>query len=96
LIATLVAGLRAIPFLITQIADPPAGQTILPVGYLPRDMLAYVALVRQAELNPTPTLLNPFTTEPQSGRYLSLLLWLLGLLCRAPGLIRFGRWSWPG
>ena len=37
LVPLLVAGLRALPFLLTRVAIPPAGKLMLPLGYNPID-----------------------------------------------------------
>lgn len=80
--AAVVAGLRALPFLVIALASPSAGKVALLVPYVPRDWLAYAALVRRG-----PGLLaNPFTTDSQDGRIVMLLHQLLGSAHRATGI----------
>jgi hypothetical protein len=71
-----VALLRLVPFAWVLLggADDP-GTVHVPVGFIPKDMLAYAALVRQS---PGWALLNPFTTDAQQGRLVLLLLQGLG------------------
>jgi hypothetical protein len=78
----LVAALRALPFATTQWAPAAAaGFTLPPIGYNPKDWLAYVAFIREGGW----LLANPFTTEPQQERYVSLFLSLLGSVWRWTG-----------
>lgn len=85
LAALSVAALRALPYLATRLAEPPAGFGFAPVPYNPKDWLAYVAFVREAGRRLGPFLANPFTTEPQDGRYLMLFHEIVG---RAAGMLR--------
>lgn len=73
-----VAALRALPWLATLSAPPTENGVLPPIGYNPKDWLAYVAFVREAATHGGLFLANPFTTEPQDGRYLLLLQWGLG------------------
>ena len=56
-----------------------------PIGYNPKDLVTYVAFIREAAANGQLFQVNPFTTLPQDGRYLLLLQDVLGLVCRLTG-----------
>ncbi len=73
-----VAALRALPWLATLSAPPTESGVLPPIGYNPKDWLAYVAFIREAAAHTGLFLANPFTTEPQDGRYLLALQWGLG------------------
>ena len=89
LLPLLVAGLRAIPFLLNRVAIPPPGKILAPVGYNPLDWYAYVAFIRQAAETGDWLLINPHTILPQDGRYLLPLFGFLGHVCRWTGLDPF-------
>ncbi len=89
LVPSLVAALRAIPFLITLIVVQPEGKVLPPVGYNPLDSFAYVAFVRQAAESGDWFLSNPYATIPQGGRYVLPLFSFLGRICHWTGLDPF-------
>jgi hypothetical protein len=73
----IVAVLRMLPFLSTRLShDPRVGY--LPLGYLPKDFLAYVSIIRETSHTGSILFENPFTIEPQSGRFILLFHALLG------------------
>ncbi|MCO6457185.1 MAG: hypothetical protein J5I93_17960 [Pirellulaceae bacterium] len=80
-----VALLRAIPFLWTRLAPSGPDQAMLPVGYMPPDLMSYVAFIRQAAERGSVLLQDPYSTAEQSGRFILLLHWLLGQVCRVTG-----------
>ncbi len=84
-----VALLRALPFLQLIATRPPRGYAYLPVGYIPKDWLQYVALIRQPADTGRLLLANPFTTEPQEGRFVLLFHQALGVLHLATGIDPF-------
>jgi hypothetical protein len=73
-----VALLGWLPKLWQIIVPPPKGSEYLGIAHLPMDFLVYEAFVRQAATNGSILLSNPFTTEPQSPRFILLFHWLLG------------------
>jgi len=85
----IVAALRALPFLATRVTVPEPGFSIAPIGYNPKDWLAYVALIRESATTGRLALANPFTTMPQDGRYVLLFQDALGLVVRWTGLDPF-------
>ncbi|HEV8240984.1 MAG TPA: hypothetical protein VGS57_16580 [Thermoanaerobaculia bacterium] len=84
-----VAVLRALPFLQLLWTGPPRGYAYLPIGYIPKDWLAYVALIRQPRDTGRLLLANPFTTEPQDGRFVLLFHQALGAVHAAIGIDPF-------
>lgn len=84
-----VAVLRALPFLQQLVTRPPPGFASLPIGYIPKDWLAYVALIRQPRDTGRLLLANPFTTEPQEGRFVLLFHQALGALHLVTGIDPF-------
>jgi hypothetical protein len=84
-----VAALRALPFVEVLRARAPQGYVYLPVGYIPKDWLAYVALIRQPRDTGRLLLANPFTTEPQEGRFVLLFHQALGVVHAATGIDPF-------
>ena len=84
-----VALLRALPFLQLIATRPPRGYAYLPIGYIPKDWLQYVALIRQPADTGRLLLANPFTTEPQEGRFVLLFHQALGVLHLATGIDPF-------
>lgn len=84
-----VAALRALPWLTTITAAPRAGTVLPPIGYNPKDWLAYVAWIREAAVDGGVFLSDMFTTEPQDGRYLLLLQSVLGRVARLVGASGF-------
>jgi hypothetical protein len=86
----LVALMRALPFLRTQLVRPESSGTVpLPIGYIPKDWLAYAALVRQGSESGSMLLVNPFTTEVQGGRLILLFHQALHLVFRLTGIDPF-------
>jgi hypothetical protein len=81
-----VAALRMLPVLSLRFATPSPGQSFLGVSYLPKDFLQYAAFSRQVAVDGSFFLANPFTTEPQSARFVLLFHWLLGIVARVTGL----------
>jgi hypothetical protein len=84
-----VAALRALPFLDLLRARAPRGYVYLPIGYIPKDWLAYLALIRQPADTGRLLLANPFTTEPQEGRFVLLFHQVLGAVHAATGIDPF-------
>lgn len=58
---------------------------VLEVGYNPPDWLQYLAIVRQVPDRGAFLFHNPFTTEPQSGRFVLLYHWLMGAVSAVTG-----------
>lgn len=83
------AALRALPFLQLLWTRPPRGYAYLPIGYIPKDWLAYVALIRQPRDTGRLLLGNPFTTEPQDGRFVLFFHQALGAVHAATGIDPF-------
>lgn len=83
------AGLRALPYL-HAVRDPGTSAGVLPpIGYNPKDWVAYVAFIREAAAKGGLFLADPFTTMSQDGRYLLLFQDLLGFICRLTGASPF-------
>lgn len=82
LAAAVAAALRALPFLWTRVVEDPPGLVAPPIGYIPKDWLAYVSLIRQLPEAGQWALANPFTTEPQSGRFILFFHQLLNAVHR--------------
>ncbi|HSE62264.1 MAG TPA: hypothetical protein VLG15_01500 [Thermoanaerobaculia bacterium] len=89
LVPLLVCVLRGLPFLLTQQPDPSPAEAWIPTGYIPKDFLAYVSFLRQVPDQHRVLFVNPFTTEPQEGRFFMLFLFLLGWISRVTGLDPF-------
>ena len=89
LLPLFVCVLRGLPFLLTQQADPSPAEAWIPTGYIPKDFLAYVAFLRQVPDQHRVLFVNPFTTEPQEGRFFMLFLLVLGGISRITGLDPF-------
>lgn len=81
-----VALLRMLPRLSLAWTEPPAGKVFLGLSYLPKDFLQYAAFVRQVSVDHSFLLHDPFTTEPQTGRFVLLFHWLLGTLAGLGGI----------
>lgn len=81
LLAAAVGLARLLPYLWSFAVVPPTQGRLLHLGYNPEDFLAYLAFVRQVPADHTFFFYNPFTTEPQSGRFLLLFHWVLGAVC---------------
>lgn len=94
LIPTVVATLRMLPFVSLGFTAPPPGETFLGVTYLPKDFLQYAALSRQVAVDGSFLLYNPFTTEPQSPRFILLFHWLVGLVARVTGASTIDVFEW--
>lgn len=86
LLPALVALLRILPYEASLRFEPPPGGAVLQLGYMPKDTLAYLSFIRQVAEDGSFLLVNQFTTEPQTPRFVLLLHWLLGVVCRATGL----------
>ncbi len=83
----IVATLHALPFLVA-VLDSPTNGTFLKIGYNRDDTAAYLALANHPAQWPF-LLFDPFTTEPQQGRFIILFLSLLGWLHRITGISLF-------
>jgi len=83
----LVAVLRALPWMAT-FRGTASGDALPPVGYNPKDWLAYVAFIRDSAAGHF-FLTNPFTTAPQDGRYILLLQVTLGRVVAWTGIDAF-------
>jgi hypothetical protein len=81
-----VALLRTLPFLWLRCVTPPEGLAFIGVGFIPKDFLAYLALIRQVGDDGAWLLHNPFTTDPQCPRFILLFHWGLGLISSVTGL----------
>ncbi|MAR08523.1 MAG: hypothetical protein CL681_10660 [Blastopirellula sp.] len=92
LLPVAIAVLRMIPFLWTLAITPPDGQTVLQASYMPPDVLSYQAFIRQASETSSILLANPYTLDPQHGRYILLLHSGLGFLSAASGVS--ATWLW--
>jgi hypothetical protein len=85
-----VVLLRTLPFLaVTRFAPRDAAVEYIPLGYNPKDLLSYIAFQRQLAEDGRWIWANPFTTEPQSGRFVLGLHALLGAVSRSTGLDSF-------
>jgi hypothetical protein len=82
LIPTVVAGLRMLPRISLGSAPAPEGKTFLGVSYLPKDFLQYAAFIRQVAEDGSFFFYDPFTTDPQSSRFVLLFHWLVGVVAR--------------
>ena len=82
----MVSLLRALPYLKALRTRPSDGHAVLEVGFNPQDWLAYLAMVRQVADRGAFFFENPFTTEPQSGRFVLLFHWLMGSVSAVTGL----------
>ncbi len=93
-IPTAVAVLRMLPGLSLGWWPPPAGQAFMGVSYLPKDFLQYAAFIRQVAEDGSFFFYNPFTTEPQSSRFLLLFHWLVGAVARSADLSAVHALEW--
>ena len=90
LAAILVSCLRSLPmWIVVNRPSIPDGVSWLPIGYIPKDWLQYVAFIHQSANTGNWMLSNPFTTEPQSGRFFLLFHQLLGAVHAATGISGF-------
>lgn len=89
LLPLLVCVLRGLPFLLTLQADSNPTRAWIPAGYIPKDFLQYVAFLRQVPDQHRSLFVNPFTTEPQDGRFIMLFFLALGWISRVTGLDPF-------
>jgi len=94
LIPTLVAGLRMLPRISLGWAPAPEGKTFLGVSYLPKDFLQYAAFIRQVGEDGSFFFYDPFTTDPQSSRFVLLFHWLVGGVARLGGLAAVDALEW--
>lgn len=90
-----VALLRSLPFIQTFLVSRPGFES-LHIGFIPKDWLAYAAMIRRVGEDGL-LLSNPFTTDLQSGRFILLFHQLLGAIHAAFGtdpllLLEAGRW----
>jgi hypothetical protein len=90
----LVTALRMVPLLSLRFAAPPPGRSFLGISYLPVDFLQYAAFSRQVVADGAFLFANPFTTEPQSPRFLLLFHWAVGLAGRITGLPVIDVFEW--
>lgn len=93
--ALLVAFLRSLPFIKTLLSNQP-DFVQLPIGFIPKDWLAYAAMIRHIGEDGI-FLNNPFTTEPQGARFILLFHQLLGMIHASTGidplwLLELSRW----
>ena len=78
LIPITVAMLRILPFLAQQWLRPPLGKFFVGVSFLPTDFLAYMSFCRQVGHDTGFLMINPFTTDAQSPRFILLFHWVVG------------------
>ncbi len=83
-----------LPWLSQRFVEAPAGTAYLPVSYLPKDFLQYAAFSRQVVSDGAFFFANPFTTEPQSDRFVLLFHWAVGLVAKASGASTFEVFEW--
>jgi hypothetical protein len=83
-----------VPLLSLRFAAPPPGRSFLGISYLPVDFLQYAAFSRQVVADGAFLFANPFTTEPQSPRFLLLFHWAVGLAGRITGLPVIDVFEW--
>jgi len=86
ILAGILAGVRTLPYLLALLIPASASMVRLPVGYPDKDWYAYAAFIRQASNPDYLFLANPFTTEPQGGRFILLFHSLLGAIHSWTGL----------
>jgi hypothetical protein len=84
LVCTILTSLPFALSLVLEATKPVHGFSWFPIGYNPKDFLAYAALIREAPV--IPLFYDPFTTEPHEPRIILLFLWVLGLIYRATGI----------
>ena len=90
-----MALLRSIPFVQTFFVSRPGFES-LPVGFIPKDWFAYAAMIRRVGEDGM-LLSNPFTTDPQGGRFILLYHEVLGAIHSVTGidpliLLEASRW----
>ncbi|HOD08890.1 MAG TPA: hypothetical protein PKG98_12475 [Myxococcota bacterium] len=90
-----MALLRSLPFLQSLLVSCPGFES-LPVGFIPKDWFAYAGMVRRVGEDGL-FLSNPFTTDPQGGRFILLFHQVLGAIHSATGvdpliLLEASRW----
>jgi hypothetical protein len=83
-----------LPWLSQRFVPAPPGTSYLPVSYLPKDFLQYAAFSRQVVAEGAFFFTNPFTTEPQSDRFVLLFHWAIGLVSRVSGFAPFEVFEW--
>ncbi len=88
--AAMVSCIRSLPFWIAiSRSSIPGGTSYLPLGYIPKDWLQYVAFIHQSATTGNWLLTNPYTTEPQSGHFVLLFHQLLGGIHAGTGISGF-------
>jgi hypothetical protein len=96
--AFLLALLRSFPFWkIFLLSQNPEKNKYLLLSYIPKDWLAYVSLVQQPIALQGWFLSNPFTTDPQDGRFILLYHHLLNWIHKITGMdpfwiVELSRW----
>jgi hypothetical protein len=85
-IPTGIAALRCLPWLASHLLEPRANEALLHMGFIPKDTLQYLAFAREAGENASLFVANPFTVEPQAGRFLLPLTAVIGWLAAATGV----------
>ena len=84
-LAIMVSLLSLVPTWQGYGAASPPDRTFMGFRYMSEDHFQYAAFVRQARDSGSPFMRNPFTAEPQAGRYVLLYFWVVGMVCRATG-----------
>jgi hypothetical protein len=77
--------LHALPFLRTRLGEAAPGHVWIGVPYQAKDWLAYLAFIREQPRVGEALLANPFTTEPQAGRFVLLMHHALAFVHRITG-----------
>ena len=94
LLPAAVALLRSLPLLWLHVIPPPDGMSYLGISYIPKDFLAYLAFVRQTAEDGSLIYDNPFTTDPQTPRFILLFQNFVGLISRCTGLSPNAAFEW--
>jgi hypothetical protein len=85
LLPAVVALLRMMPYHAALALEPPPGTFSLQMGYVPKDTLNYLSIIRQAAESFSVLSYDQFTTEPHAPRFIGLLYWLLGMVSGVTG-----------
>ena len=75
-----------------QIESPPE-KNFLGFRYMPGDHYQYAAFARQAREDSSLLMRDPFTTEPQKGRFVLLYFWMIGRFAALTGLSITAVWE---